>query len=121
MDELFAGIDWVERFEWELTGTSPESDVTFSLGCPRDAGLLIGAILGAETREGTLRGTARLKEDLLARVGLIVERGLLSTDALARLFGCDVDTVEGLVRGEDRELPAACVPQLLRIVERLEP
>ena len=121
MDEMFSGIDWVEHFEWKLTGTSPENDVTFSLGCPRDASLLIGAILAAETREGALRGTAQLKEGFLTKVRAVVEQGILTTDTLARLVGCDVGMVEGLVRGEDRELPAACAPHLLHIIERLDP
>lgn len=68
MDELFTGFDWVEHFDWTLSGKGRDAGLSMDFDCPRDA-LPLVAILFDMQRKGSLgRDYLELEEGFSCRL-----------------------------------------------------
>lgn len=122
VDELFSGFDWVEHFDWTLSGKGRDAGLSMDFDCPRDVLPLVAILFDMQRKDSLGREHLELKEGFSRRLKKIVSQGLMSVDAMAAVTGLEVETIQELAAGGVDRVPlterSIC---LFVLVERLCP
>lgn len=105
MDELFSGFDWVERFDWTLSGKGLDAGLSMNFDCPRDVLPLVAILFDMQKRELLGRDYLELGEGFSVRLQKIESQGLMSLSAMAFVSGLEIETIRELAVGGVQRVP----------------
>lgn len=120
MEELYSGYNWVEHFDWQLSGTSEDLDLELSISCPKEALPLVALSLQLESKRGVEGQGIRFKEDFAQKLANVVTNGTISWLALSKITGIDEPTLKSIAEGScDHDVDMRAAATLMIVVGNL--